>query len=369
MNSKWICTLAAWGSFAVVSISPNFSAVAQQPVLNQSAPGKILKRPAPAASAEQQKDSPRASSPGTSDPETVLKEIEASAEKIVADFNAGNAAEIANSFLPEGEWVDEEGNVYRGRQSIQEILTKYFNKYPGARIAVEIDDVRLVGPVAIEEGTRTMSVGENSQVLIDYVAILAKTEQGWQYASVTDTAREVPMTAHAALEPLGWLVGDWINEGQGAVVKINYRWSEDANFLLGEYVVEANDSAVMTTTHRIGWDPLHKKVHSWLFDSDGGIGEGVWTPLDDSWHIHSSAILPDGRAGSAIVDLTPHEDGNRFTMRGTDRLVDGIPEEDFELNVVRQAPGAASETPTQNAPGAGSSPRSPAGQPGTSESN
>ena len=27
----------------------------------------------------------------------------------------------------------------------------------------------------------------------------------------------------------------------------------------------------------IGWDPVAKQIHSWVFDSDGGYGEGTWT--------------------------------------------------------------------------------------------
>lgn len=270
----------------------------------------------------------------------LVKELRTAAEHLVTIFNAGKAAEVAGLFLPEGEWVDDAGNVYQGRKSIEEVLTKYFEKYPGAQIALEIETIRAIGPLAIEEGTRTMSAGEDAQAIIHYVAVLAKTDSGWQYASVKDTAREPIPTAHAALEPLSWMVGDWISEGAEGNVQITYRWSEDGNFLLGDYLIKADGEMVMKSTHRIGWDAQHDQVRSWLFDSDGGFGEGKWTQLSDSWHIHSSATLPDGRAGSAIVTLTPH-DGNRFTIRGTERLIGGVKDDDFELTVVRQAPPAS----------------------------
>jgi len=275
----------------------------------------------------------------TASPES-LTGIYDSAKQVVEAFNAGKAKEVSEQFLPEGEWVDELGTVYQGRSAIEGVLTKYFEKYPGAQIGLEIESVQVIGPVAIEEGIRTMTVAEDSQAVIQYVAILAKTDSGWKYASVKDTAREMLMTAHAALEPLGWLVGEWVNEGTEARVKINYQWSEDENFLLGDYVVETNGEVVMKSTHRIGWDPLHGQIRSWLFDSDGGIGEGIWTPLGDSWHIHSSAILPDGRTGSAIITWSPHNDFNRFSMKGTDRLIGGEQDDDFELDVVRRPPTA-----------------------------
>ena len=33
----------------------------------------------------------------------------------------------------------------------------------------------------------------------------------------------------------------------------------------------------------IGWDPAAKQVRSWVFDSGGGIGEGIWTKQGDKW--------------------------------------------------------------------------------------
>lgn len=279
-------------------------------------------------------------------PDEVLQGVRSAAEKVVKSFNAGNATEVSSMFLPDGEWIDEVGNVYQGRKSIEEVLTKYFAKYPGAEIALEVETVRVIGPLAIEEGVRTMSVGEDARAVIQYVAVLARTDNGWQYASVKDTERETVPTAQAALEPLGWLVGDWVNEVDGAVVKIHYDWSEDQNFLLGDYEIESEGDVVMKTTHRIGWDPLHQNIRSWLFDSDGGIGEGSWIPFGETWHIESHAILPDGRTGSATVTLAP-EGVDRFTMRGTNRFIGGLKEDDFELKVVRRAPHAGSTSQSQ----------------------
>ncbi|WP_437227871.1 SgcJ/EcaC family oxidoreductase [Planctomicrobium sp. SH661] len=278
----------------------------------------------------------------------VLSEIHATDEKIVTAFNAGKAADVAACFLPEGEWIDEHGNVYQGRKNIEEVLTKYFEKYPGAEISLEIETDRIIGPLAIEEGVRTMTAGEDARAVIQYVAVLTKTESGWQLASVKDTSRELVPTAHAALQSLEWLVGEWVNEGSDATVHITYKWSDDRNYILADYLVQADGETVMKSNSRIGWDPLHGRIRSWLFDSDGGFGEGVWTELQDSWHIQSSAILPDGQTGSASITLIPQDD-SRFTMKGTNRIIGGIQDDDFELRVVRKVSPANDQKPKEDA--------------------
>ena len=76
----------------------------------------------------------------------------------------------------------------------------------------------------------------------------------------------------------------------------------------------------MKSTQRIGWDPLAGKVRSWMFDSDGGYADGLWTLVEDAWVIKSSAVMPDGQTGSATVTMLP-KGTDRFVMKGTERIV------------------------------------------------
>ena len=51
----------------------------------------------------------------------------------------------------------------------------------------------------------------------------------------------------------------------------------------------------MTGSQRIGWDPLAKKIHSWVFDSEGGLAEGVWTRDGNRWIVKLSGVTRDGK--------------------------------------------------------------------------
>jgi uncharacterized protein (TIGR02246 family) len=243
-------------------------------------------------------------------------------------------------FLPNGELIDEAGVVYQGQKEIQALLAAFFKQYPGAKLALEIESVRLVGPVAIEEGTRTMTTADGEErSRFRYIGVWAKTDRGWQLASFRDFADDPAPTPHDNLEPLAWLVGDWINEGADGKVEVNFRWSEDKNFLLGDFNFQSADGVPRKSTQRLGWDPSTGKIRSWLFDSDGGFAEGTWAVLEDAIVIHSASVNPDGATASATMTIVQSDD-DHFTISGSDRIVGGVREPDFELTVSRRPPQA-----------------------------
>jgi uncharacterized protein (TIGR02246 family) len=275
------------------------------------------------------------------DDSKTVAEVRAAGEQLAEAFNAGKVDALAAMFLPKGELIDEQGNVYQGPAEISELLRTYFAKFPGASLALHIDSIRPVGPVVIEEGTRSMMTADGSgKAQIRYVAVRVKGNDGWKIASIREFADDPLPTPHEQLQPLAWLVGDWINEGSDAVVKISCRWSEDKNFLLVDFLVHRDGQLVMKSSQRIGWDPLAGKIRSWTFDSDGGFAEGTWTFIEDTWVIKSTAVMPDGSTGSATVALTPQGE-DRYTMAGTERIVGDVQEDDFEVTVTKQPPAAS----------------------------
>jgi uncharacterized protein (TIGR02246 family) len=259
-------------------------------------------------------------------------------EQFVKAFNAGKAEELAAMFLDKGELVDEHGTVHQGQQQIKDLLALFFAKFPGVKLALDVDSIRVIGPVAIEEGTRhTATNDETNRSQMRYITVRTKVGNNWPIVSLREISEEPPATPHEHLQVLSWLVGDWINESSDAVVKISYRWSDDKNFLLGDFEITRHGSVVMKSTQRIAWDPLAGKFRSWMFDSDGGYADGNWTYIGDAWVVKSTAVMPDGHTGSATVTFKP-KDANSFTMTGTDRIVGHARDDDFNVTVTRPAP-------------------------------
>jgi uncharacterized protein (TIGR02246 family) len=264
--------------------------------------------------------------------------IRAADEQLVKAFDAGKADEVAALFLPQGELIDENGAVYQGQAAIKELLTKFFEKFSGAKLTLEIESVRIVGPVAIEEGTRHTTTKEGvERAQVRFIAVRARVGNAWPLVSVRDFSDESATTPHELLQPLAWLVGQWVNESSDAAVKITYRWSEDKNFLLGDFHITKAGELIMKSEQRIAWDPLTGKIRSWMFDSDGGYADQSWTQVEDAWVIKSAAVMPDGLTGSATVTVLP-QGNDRFVMKGTERIVGDARDDDFEVTVVRPAP-------------------------------
>jgi uncharacterized protein (TIGR02246 family) len=186
-----------------------------------------------------------------------VAEIRKATEKLTTAFGQGKSDELAAMFLVNGELIDEEGTVYQGQKEIKELAAAFFEKFPGTQVRNEIESIRIVGPVAIQEGKRVTTAKDGTTSTVRYIGVLSKTDQGWRIASLRDFADEAIPTPGELLSPLAWLVGDWINEGADARVKITYRWSEDKNFILGDILVTKNDQIVMKSSQRIGWDALH----------------------------------------------------------------------------------------------------------------
>lgn len=267
--------------------------------------------------------------------------IRQQSQRLVEAYNSGQAKAIAAAFAPEGEAVDEEGNVYQGREQVEQVFTKFFEAFPGAKMTLEVTSTRMLGPgLAVVDGTRkVVTKDEKGKAATRFTLMYVKRDSQWLIASARDFEVDEEPTPQERLQPLAWLVGDWVDENAESVVLVSCRWSEDKNFLLVEYTAKIQGRAAMKTTQRIGWDPLHQRIRSWAFDSDGGYGEAHWTAINNGWVLKSSAVLPDGQTGSATLFIEP-VDKDKFVMRGFDRIVGDKTNDDFEVKIVRRPPAA-----------------------------
>lgn len=272
----------------------------------------------------------------------VDKAILAEAEATVKAFNAADAAALAGLFSPTGELVDENGNVFTGTEAITGLFKNFFEKFPKAVLEMEVTSTRpLGGELAVEEGVRRITADEGaSAAQVRYVVVREKAGDRWPIASYREFADDPAPTPHEMLMALDWLVGEWVDESPEGRTSISVRWSDDGNFLLGDYTVTVGGETVAASTQRIGWDPIEGRLRSWTFDSDGGYSEGEWLAGDDEWIVRSEATMPDGTSGSATMSVKL-QDADHFVIESTDRVVAGAEEPDFKLVVARKPPAPA----------------------------
>ena len=285
-------------------------------------------------------------------------------------FNKGDADALAKLFAEKGELVDENGNVFAGREQITGLFKAFFERFPKAELQMEVTGVRTVGDsLAIEEGVRLITVPDSDVAAqVRYAAVRDKVGDSWPIASYSEFADDPQPTPAEMLSAVSFLVGDWIDESPEGKTTINYRWEDDGNFLLGDYTLAVAGMPESRSHQRIGWDPLEGVIRSWTFDSDGGYSTGEWVATEAGWVIKSDATMPDGTTGSATVTVTP-TDADHFIVRSSDRIIGGVDEPEFELTVARRPPqpGAAlpggEAKPAADAPKASPAPAVPAAKP------
>lgn len=250
---------------------------------------------------------------------TAVSPDEAAIRALVVEFtrafNAGDAKAVAVLFTDQARIATEGGETVEGRSAVEKLFAGSFEANPGQTIVVNTESLRLLGSeAALEEGIATITVPTTSDADADgraetsrYSAAYVKKDGKWLQDSIHDYPMidaSVEKTAHDHLKELEWLVGEWMDEDDEAEVQTSCDWSDGRSYLLRTYKVKVQGRFGTSGVQRIGWDPRLNQFRSWVFDSEGGFSEGLWSRDGDRWIIKTTGVLKDGRAVSATNVLT-----------------------------------------------------------------
>lgn len=262
-------------------------------------------------------------------------------------YDKADAKATAAHFTADAEYVDEQGTIFQGRQAIEECLTAFFIANPGSQLEVAIDTIRFVSPgVAVEDGSTTVTRPAGG--LSDYsryTAVHVKTNGRWLTASSREHAPKDRREHVAKLQQLDWLLGEWVDEGDDSLVDFSCKAVDNGNFLLREFTVRIAGEAAMTGSQRIGWDPVSGTLRTWVFDSEGGYGEGTWHRNGDSWVLKSTGVTAEGQPASS-TSLFTMVSGHAMTWQAVDREVAGVHLPDTDEYILVRAPPSPSATDT-----------------------
>jgi len=266
------------------------------------------------------------------------KAIRATAEAFIKSYNSGNAKALAALFAPDSEVIDEYGDRIVGPDRIEEEYSGLFESSPKSNLELTVESLRFLGAdTAKEEGrVRVQSADGGPSSVRRYVVFYVKRDGKWQYSCVRED-HDITLSPRERLESLQWLVGDWLDESGDAVVHVHSDWSKDGNFMLRDFTVHVQGKPAMTVSERIGWDSLSRQIKSWVFDSSGGYGEGLWTQDATRWIIKSTGVLADGRVAAATHVIARM---NNYTYRwaSLERTVGGRVVPDTESYVMVRTP-------------------------------
>jgi len=346
-----VSTLPLWGqerttekaaAVAPKVVAPGAAPAAKEPPLKAT---KATPKPgtpeSPEAAADKSLQS-KAEMPAERTEAQIVDETAIRAAKLAfaEAYAKGDAQAAAEQFAKDAEYVDEQGEVIEGREAIQKSLAEFFEANPERRLEVEITSIRFVGPgLAIEDGVTRLSLSEEgAAVESPYTAIHQKVDSKWLAASIRDHAPKDRRQHSSQLKQLDWLLGDWIDEGDESLVTFSCDVSDNGNFLMRKFSIVVAGEEAMSGTQRIGWDPLTRKLRVWIFDSEGGYGEGLWHEGSGEWVLKLTGVTADGEPTSRTTIYTP-VNGHTMTWQSVDQEIAGVQHPDSEIiTIVRQAP-------------------------------
>jgi uncharacterized protein (TIGR02246 family) len=260
-----------------------------------------------------------------------LIQIAAVGEAYVKAFEKGDAKAIAAFWTPDGDYVEQTGKVFKGREAIEGAFKPFFAANKGASLRIDSESISFPGDgVAIEDGSTSVIFADGTlPARGQFTNVFVKQDGKWLLASVRESDF-VPPRNGQNLEGLSWAIGEWVEDSdENEIGHTSFLWAPGGNFIISRHAVTLNDNLLTTGTQYIAWDPASSQVRSWNFENDGGFGEGVWTVKDGTVSVQTQATLPGGKKLIATNTMSQNDDGT-ITWQSTARTLDGKPLPDTE---------------------------------------
>jgi uncharacterized protein (TIGR02246 family) len=253
-----------------------------------------------------------------------LQAIRQTSQLFIAAFNKGDAQAVAALWTATGEYVDDAGRVFTGREAIEQEYARFFKEHPGHKIKLTIDSLKLLSEAAALEDGRALLDPEpaGAPAISKYTVVHVKVDGQWLMSSVRDTHVPTP-SAYSHLQDFEWLIGSWSAEEHGAKTEVTCRWIANKSFVERSYRVTKNGLVTAAGVQIIGWNPQTAAPQSWLFASDGGQSLGKWTPRENGWRIESQGMLADGTHSTAVTTFTRLDD-SAFAWQSLSRTAGGL---------------------------------------------
>lgn len=229
------------------------------------------------------------------------QELRTSFAEYVAAFNAQDVEALAMKWQPEGVFFDEaSGERTVGRDAIAQRFRVLFDQQDDLKLGGRLDSIRWIRPDVAKVTGYAVTIGADDDSLESrFTAILVREDGQWVFDSIEESVSPELPVPEQRLEPLGSLVGRWVDQSEGASTVTSTRWGTNRSFLVRSYFVERGDGQTSQGTQVVGWDPRSQRIRCWMFNSDGSFGDGTWSQRDDGWEVKIRQTLSDGRIAAA----------------------------------------------------------------------
>ena len=252
-------------------------------------------------------------------------------------FNDRDAAAIAANWTTEGEYIRNDGTPVRGRAEIQKGYADFFKTLKGKpTVEVQSDGLRFMSAdSAVSEVTLRLKNEQGEMISSSWRNTFLVREGGeWKVAMVQEWDRDNSLDD--SLKDLEWLIGTWQMSTKDREVTTTYEWDENKKFIRGKFTIKDGGKVTESGTQLFGTDNAEGGIRSWVFQSDGGFGDGLWTREGKKWTVDFDGVTASGKKLSASV-IYMRVDPNNFTWQSVDQTIDGQPIPDAKpIKVTRQ---------------------------------
>ena len=255
----------------------------------------------------------------------------------VQAFNNRDAAAIAADWTAEGEYVRNNGETVRGRADIQKGYAEFFKTLKGKpTLEVQTDDLRFTSAdSAVSQVTLRLKNDQGELVGSSWRDTTLVREGGkWLVATVREWDRD--NSQDDSVKDLEWLIGTWNMAANDRAVTTTYEWDDNKVFIRGKYSIKEGAKVIESGTQMFGKDNADGAIRSWVFQSDGGFGGGIWSRDGKKWTVDFYGVTPDGKKLTATV-IYVRVDANTFTWQSVNQEVDDQPIADAQpIKVTKQ---------------------------------
>jgi uncharacterized protein (TIGR02246 family) len=285
--------------------------------------------------------------------QAVEKSVRETLVAYVAAYNRRDASKVVELFTQDGSVVDSENVATRGREAIAQEFSDAFAEQSSYTLQGKTERIRLITPdVAQAEGESRLVSPKEPTIANRFVALLARQGDAWKIVEI----REYPAPAESVppyerLKELEWMVGEWVDESEDVQVSSTVRWGQGKAYLVRDYSVQIKGEPATSGLMIIAWEPQAGQIKSWIFNADGGRGEGSWTrATDNQWVVKAHGSTADGRPTSA-TQLITLVNKDALKTSSTDRVIGDEIARDIEDIIMVRKPLAPGATPAPTKPG------------------
>lgn len=239
-------------------------------------------------------------------------------------YNQHNASQLANLWASDGIYFNPlTGERAEGRTAIEKFYQDKFSEGKQGRVEIHGTNIRFPEPnVAIQTGTVKMMMSDQPVQYFAYQVTLVKESGKWLFDVINEIEVQEAPSHFEQLKELAWLVGKWQDVDENVNIVFDNQWDKYKNFLTQNFVMSVYGQENIEGKQIIAWDPERNVIRSWVFDSDGGFGEGTWEKEGDKWYATMRYVLSDGRVASSINIYTPVNE-HSYTFASVEREVGG----------------------------------------------